>query len=308
MRKTAPLRSSVFQAFLTRPLAAAAMVLGLARCAPAPAVSPVPQPGTLAQALRNSGMQPDSGDLRLGRERFPLLFAVNLPYGAFRSPGRTLHMAVHGHGRTAIEHRSISFELLFWQDSVLEADLDIAQRVMAAAGLPAGVPEAAGGIIREARARWQASGRATYMWAPTNQARDVAGFQVRVEGRSPHYFIVQVTDARAPETRWPSPGEVEALQPHTRRPFFDARSDVPGVIEPEVTQLRCRNAKREAFLCSYVVRGKAGGGPLDRYTDLFSRGADGRWTIELRSSDQPSRKWVSWSEPSRGNPPGDRGT
>lgn len=275
-------------------------VLGLTLFPLAAAAAPVPQPRALAAALRQMDLpEAQSDDSRLGRGRFPLSFPVDRHHGVFKSVETNLLISVHGHGPTTRRYRSISFEMLFYDLAVFETDLATTGRVIAGIGLPEEVQEAATAMLQSAHARLEAvrGPGGTYGHVAVDEVRQAAGIQIRVEGRfsygpggSGAYVILQLTDADAPEVDWPSPREVERLQPASRRRSVDCYGcDITASIDPEVFNLRCRPAGADAFRCSYVVTVSdwiGRGRPVDRYTDLFRRGADGRWSIELRSASR----------------------
>lgn len=273
-------------------------VLGLTLFPLASAATPVPQPRALEAALHQLGLpQSQLDNSRLGRGRFPLSFPVDRHHGVFRSADTNLLISVHGHGSTARRYRSISLEMLFRDLARFEADLATTGRVITGIGLPEEVQGAATEMLRSAHTRWEAVRNPDRSWAEAaaDEVRETAGIQIRLEGRfregpggSSAYVILQFTDAGAPEADWPPPREVERLQPPLRRRSTDCYGcDITPSIDPEVFNLRCRPAGPDAFRCSYVVTVSdwiGRGRPVDRYTDLFRRSADGRWSIELRSA------------------------
>ncbi|HEX8695515.1 MAG TPA: hypothetical protein VF746_24090 [Longimicrobium sp.] len=282
-------------------LATRSAVLGITLFPCTAAAAPVPQPRALEAALRRLDLTQVQRDTsRLGRGRFPLSFPVDRFHGAFKSADTHLLVVVHGHGPTTRRYRSISFEMLFYNLARFEADLATTIRTIAGIGLPEEVQGAATEVLRSAHARWETVRNPDRSWvkAPADEVREAAGIQIRLEGSfyegpggSGAYVILQFTDADAPEVDWPSPREVEDLQPHSRRRLIWCygryNCDVPMELEPEVLDLRCRPAGPDAFRCSYVVAASEGRSrPGDRYTDLFRRGADGRWSIELRSASR----------------------
>ena len=180
--------------------------------------------------------------------------------------------------------------MLFRGVKPVETNVPTTGRLIAGIGLSDEVRATAEAILRAAVVRADSLRiHAGYEFgANLADVREAGGIQVRLEG---HFYggtsmgafvILQFTDADVPEASWPSPGEVEKLQPPTREKLI-GYSDI-GIYAPiVVTDLRCRPAGRDAFRCRYAfVGGGAPEGPFNGgpYTDLFRRAADGRWRME----------------------------
>lgn len=251
--------------------------------------APVPQPGALSAAVRGLNLPTVDGG-RLSRTRFPVFFAVDRHHGSFMSPDTAVFYAVNGHGPSARRYRSVSLEVLFRGVKPLEANLPTTGRVIASIGLSDEVRATAEAMLRAAVARADSLRiHAGYtLGANVDDVREAAGIQVRLEGHfygvahTAAFVILQFTDADVPEASWPSPGEIEKLQPPTRERLL-GYTDVAFYAPIVVTDLRCRPARHDAFRCRYAFvgggdpEGPFKGGP---YTDLFRRAADGRWRME----------------------------
>jgi hypothetical protein len=264
-----------------------AAVLGLALAAGA-AAAQVPQPRELEAALGRLDLRRDEGPARISHDRFPLYFPVDRDYGIWRSPNNnSVVLGIHGHGHSARRHRSVSLEMLFGDSAWFDAGLAHTEGVMAAIGLPDEVRAAAAEMLRTAHTQRQAQRRAGEAWylSRTREAREVAGIQVRMRFEDFSHVFLQFTDADAPEARWPTRDDVERLHPHTHRRTRPEAFDLTLHQDPVVTRLRCRNARSGAFRCSYLLDNTTiPGRPVDRYTGLFRRSADGEWTLAI---DQP---------------------
>jgi hypothetical protein len=248
--------------------------------------APVPQPGALSAAVRGLNLPAMEGG-RLSRTRFPVFFAVDRHHGSFMSPDTAVFYSVNGHGPSARRYRSVSLEVLFRGVKPMEVNLPTTGRLIAGIGLSEEVRATVEAMLRAAVARADSLRiHAGHIDANVADVRETAGIQVRLEGHfygsSGAFVILQFTDADVPEASWPSPGEIEKLQPPTRQRLV-GYTDVAFYAPIVVTELRCGPAGRDAFRCRYAFvgggdpEGPFKGGP---YTDLFRRAADGRWRME----------------------------
>lgn len=182
--------------------------------------APVPQPGALSAAVRGLNL-PTMGGGRLSRTRFPLFFAVDRHHGSFMSPDTAVFYGVSGHGPTTRRYRSVSLEVLFRGVKPVETNLPTTGRLIAGIGLSDEVGATAEAMLRAAVARADSLRiHGGYKFgANLADVREAGGIQVRLEG---HFYggtsmgafvILQFTDADVPEASWPSPGEIEKLQP-----------------------------------------------------------------------------------------------
>ena len=263
-----------------------AAVLGLTLAAGA-AAAQVPQPRAMEAALARLELQRVEDAGRISHDRFPLYFPVDRHHGTWRAADNSVLLAIHGHGRSARRNQSVSLELLFGDSASFETGLAHTGRVMEAIGLTGEVRAAAAELIRTAHAARRAERRAGGAWylTMTREAREVAGIQIRMRFEDLSHVFVHFTNADAPETRWPTRDDVERLHPDTHRRIRPEAYDYTLFQEPIVTRLQCRRAGRDAFRCSYLLDNDAiPGRPVDRYTGLFRRRADGEWTVAL---DQP---------------------
>lgn len=245
----------------------------------------VPQPRALTEALLRVNLPREAGPAPLRGGRFPLPFAVDWHHGQFRSVRPGLSISVYGHGPSRRAYRSVSLEVQTSGRDRLEEDIAAMREVITGIGLPEAVATVSGTMLR--RARQRADSMLANGWFPANLAEveEIAGMHMRLEGTFYSGYanlILQLTDADAPETEWPAPREVEALQPWGRRIVIGV-TDIEHRLAPAVFDLRCRPAGRHAFRCSYVITSPEWRGPNPPgvcYTDVFRRGADGAWSMD----------------------------
>lgn len=267
------------------------ILLGLALSpANAAAQAHVPQPRALTAALLQVNLPGEAGDGRLGRGRFPLSFAATRYHAQLTTPDRSMVMIISGHGPSRRVYRSVSLEMMFGERARFDADVETVAEVIATLGLPADAAAAAREMLRTARR--EADVELDHGRSASHQAhvQETAGIHLRLEGRFHRgqvYATLQLTDADAPETDWPAPRDVETLLPWGRRIVLGA-TDIIVTADPEVFDLRCRPAGRDAFRCGYVITVSDWIGPNPpraRYTDVFRRGAGGGWTRDGAEND-----------------------
>lgn len=230
-----------------------------------------------------------SEDSVVSRERFPVAFRNQRRIAYLRTYEGMVRVEVTLLGRRAGRLDSLGLEIAFVRpistsirphllrlsDLLTRLHLPVEARTMGleiVAGLDA-VPDPARPLPREAVVPMRRSSGALVI--------DSRGSFNNGGGNRYGEVLLQFTPVSAPELKWPTVQDVEALFPVDRRVMLSGNSDVPAILPPAITAMACRRV-RLGYRCRYqttVADWIGSDAPQGRYEDEFRQGTNNSWFL-----------------------------